>query len=96
MRSLRWTKCNISRFLTLGEARYSLRRLLGEGVYNNKEWGLVVFFSELDTLHCIHLINITPFFGTQLYKVKTRAVNTRLNETADQERPGKKIGEGST
>ena len=48
----------------------------------------VVFFSELDTLHCIHLIKIMPFFGTQIYKVKTRTVNTRLNETADEEPPG--------
>jgi len=32
-----------------------------------------------------------PFFGIQIYKVKTRTVNTRLNETADQEpAPGKK------
>ena len=26
-----------------------------------------------------------PFFGTKIYKVKTRTVNTRQNETADQE-----------
>ena len=31
-----------------------------------------------------------PFFGIQIYKVKTRTVYTRLNETADQEPPGKK------
>ena len=54
------------------------------------------FFQELDTLHCVHLINITPLYGTQIYKVKTRrTVNTRLNETADQEPPGKKLAKGA-
>ena len=42
-------------------------------------------------MHYIHLINIIPFFGIQIYKVKTRTVNTRLNETTDQEpAPSKK------